>query len=93
MTDISLIPGGPLSPDERLPIRPTDTPTEADRVLQREYANGGVLPPNERGEDPAREGAMESLTRGQSRPLSHDEKQAAKHDDGRPAHNEKANER
>lgn len=41
-----------------------------------------ALPPAERGEDMAREGTMNELLDGPSRPLTDDEKGAARHDPG-----------
>ena len=43
----------------------------------------GELAPQERGQDPAREGVEEGLTDVPSRPLDDEEKEAARHDPGR----------
>jgi len=44
---------------------------------------GTVIPVSERGEDDVREDVMDTLTNAPSRPLTHDEKEAAEDDPGR----------
>lgn len=56
---------------------PPETPRDPNR--------GTVLADDERGKDPARGEAMDDLTTMPARPLTHDEKEAAEHDAGRPA--------
>jgi len=82
-----------LTPDNRwldrvgVPIPATDEPTEADRVLADEGA-GGVRPRDARDEDPERTGAVHNLVNQPARPLTGDEKEAARRDPGKPPHRE-----
>jgi len=57
----------------------SDTNDQAHEVLRKEQ----VAPQG--GEDPARESVMNDLTHEESRPLTDDEREAAKHDAIRPA--------
>lgn len=61
------------------PHDPTLKPTYAPDPLSAtpDTRARGVVPPNERNEDPARAGAVDSLTAGPSRPLTRDEREAA----------------
>jgi hypothetical protein len=46
---------------------------------------GGVLPPSERDQDPAREEFERELVTEPARPLTREEREAAEHDPGQPA--------
>ncbi len=65
----------PIDPTLGGPLPPPDP---------RDPTPRGIQPPVERDQDPFREGYEESLTDGSSRPLTDDEKDAARDDPGRP---------
>lgn len=67
----------PLNPSLRSPLLP-DEPKRA--ALHAE----GTLPPRERNEDPERSALTNDMSDGPSRPLTHDEQEAAEHDTALP---------